>query len=113
MAGNNGPGVLVEPGATATVRNSTLSDGLYAGLIDDGTASLFNSTVAFNEDGGIEDRGTLNLTNTIVAENGARLHESAHRERSQPRLRRQLWRRRAEQDRSRSWQRSRPTEVQP
>jgi len=69
VAGNTGPGVLVESGATATVRNSTLSNGLAAGLIDDGTASFFNATVAFNEGGGLENKGTLNLTNTIVAEN--------------------------------------------
>jgi|GEM_PF-6310361 len=69
VSGNTGPGVLVEAGATATVRNSTLSNGLSAGLIDDGTASLFNATVAFNETGGLENKGTLNLTNTIVAEN--------------------------------------------
>ena len=69
VAGNNGPGVHVEPGATSTVRNSTLSDGLDFGLVDNGTASLFNSTVAFNKAGGVENKGTLNLTNTIVADN--------------------------------------------
>jgi Right handed beta helix region len=69
VAGNSGPGVLVEPAASATVSNSTLSDGLGGGLIDDGRTNLVNSTVAYNEDGGIENRGTLNLTNTIVAEN--------------------------------------------
>jgi hypothetical protein len=70
IAGNNGAGVHVEVGATATVRNSTLSDGLEFGMIDSGTASFFNSTVAFNN-GGIDNvSGTLNLTNTIVAENG-------------------------------------------
>jgi hypothetical protein len=70
IAGNNGAGIHVEVGATATVRNSTLSDGLEFGLIDSGTASFFNSTVAFNN-GGIDNAsGTLSLTNTIVAENG-------------------------------------------
>lgn len=69
VAGNEGNGVLVQPGATATVRNSTLSEGLDFGLVDDGTASLLNSTVASNKDGGIENNSTLNLTNTIVAEN--------------------------------------------
>jgi hypothetical protein len=69
VAGNRGPGVSVERGASATVRNSTLSDGLDEGLVDDGTAHLFNSTVAFNQVGGIENKGTLSLTNTIVAEN--------------------------------------------
>jgi sugar lactone lactonase YvrE len=68
--GNTGPSVLVQSGATATVRNSTISDGLDAGLIDDGTASVFNSTIAFNKTGGIENVGTLSLTNTIVAQNG-------------------------------------------
>jgi sugar lactone lactonase YvrE len=68
--GNSGASVLVGSGATATIRNSTLSDGLDSGLIDDGSASLFNSTVAFNKAGGVENGGTLSLTNTIVAENG-------------------------------------------
>jgi hypothetical protein len=72
VAGNNGPGLLVEPGAAATVRNSTLSDGLDAGLVDLGTASLVNATVADNKNGGIEDSGgTLSLVNSIVARNGS------------------------------------------
>jgi lysophospholipase L1-like esterase len=69
LAGNDGSAVLVESGGSATVRNSTLSDGLDFGLIDNGSASFFNSTVAFNAAGGIENKNTLNLTNTIVAEN--------------------------------------------
>jgi hypothetical protein len=72
VAGNNGPGLLVERGASATVRNSTLSDGLDVGLIDLGTASLFNATVAANANGGVDDGGgTLKLTNTIIARNGS------------------------------------------
>jgi HYR domain len=71
-AGNKGAGVLEKLGATATVTNSTISDGSEFGFINDaGTASFFNSTVAFNKTGGIESTGTLNLTNTIVAENTA------------------------------------------
>jgi hypothetical protein len=70
VEGNDGPGLEVESGGSATVRNSTLSDGSDFGLIDDGTASLFNSTIAFNTNGGIADSGgVLNLTNTIVADN--------------------------------------------
>jgi hypothetical protein len=70
IEGNDGPGLEVESGGSATVRNSTLSDGSDFGLIDDGTASLFNSTIAFNTNGGIEDSdGVLKLTNTIVADN--------------------------------------------
>jgi hypothetical protein len=70
IEGNDGPGLEVEPGGLATVRNSTLSDGSDFGLIDDGTASLFNSTIAFNTNGGIDNSdGVLNLTNTIVADN--------------------------------------------
>jgi hypothetical protein len=69
VGGNVGTAVIVESGASATVRNSTLSDGLDAGMVDDGTASFFNSTVAFNVAGGIENAGSLSLTNTIVAEN--------------------------------------------
>jgi hypothetical protein len=71
VAGNNGPGIFVQRGASATVRNSTLSDGLDVGLIDLGTASLFNATVAANANGGVDDGGTLMLTNTIIAGNGA------------------------------------------
>ena len=69
VGGNSGPGILVEKEATATIRNSTISDGLQQGVIVEGTASLFNSTVAFNSGGGIDNKGTLNLTNTIVADN--------------------------------------------
>ena len=61
--------MLVQPGATATVRNSTLSGGLAFGLVDHGAASFFSSTIASNKDGGIENKGTLELTNTIVAKN--------------------------------------------
>ena len=72
VAGNNGPGLLVQPRAAATVRNSTLSDGLDLGIVDLGSASLFNATVAGNANGGIDSSsGTLKLTNTIVARNGA------------------------------------------
>jgi hypothetical protein len=71
IAGNNATSVLVAPGASATVRNATISDAAGIGLVNDGTASFFNSTVAFNAGGGIEDNvGGLSLTNTIVAENG-------------------------------------------
>ncbi len=69
VAGNGGTGVLVEPEGMATVRNSTLSEGLAFGLVDDGTTSFLNSTVASNKDGGIQNKGSLSLTNTIVAEN--------------------------------------------
>jgi hypothetical protein len=72
VAGNSAPGLLVQVGATATVRNSTLSDGLDVGIVDRGTASLFNATVAANANGGVDDAGgTLNLTNTILAKNGS------------------------------------------
>ncbi len=69
VVGNSGSGILVEPEATLTARNTTISDGAEFGVVDDGTASFFNATVAYNKNGGIENRGTLNLTNTIVAEN--------------------------------------------
>jgi hypothetical protein len=69
ISGNKGAGVLVGQSGTATVRNSSLSDGGDFGMVDDGSASFFNATVAFNKNGGIENAGTLNLTNTIVAEN--------------------------------------------
>lgn len=70
LAGNNGPGLLVQPGAQATVRDSTLSDGLDFGLVDLGHANLLSVTVAANAQGGIDDTaGSLSLTNTIVAGN--------------------------------------------
>ena len=69
VAGNAGPGVLVQPGADAVVRNSTISYGRAFGLVNDGTARLSNSTVAYNAGGGLENRGTLSLADTIVAAN--------------------------------------------
>lgn len=72
VAGNSGAGVLVQRGASATVRNSTLSDGLDVGIADLGTASLFNATIAGNASGGVDDAGgALKLTNTIIAGNGS------------------------------------------
>jgi hypothetical protein len=60
----------VQPGASATLRNATLSDGLDAGLVDKGSAKLYNVTVAANSGGGIDNvGGTLSLVNTIVARN--------------------------------------------
>ena len=84
LAGNDGPGLIVEPDASATLRNDTLSDGLAAGLVDDGSATLVNDTVADNAVEGIDDRvGTLTLINTIVADNdsgdcSAPAHSSDH-----------------------------------
>src|SRR5579859_4909253 len=69
VVGNTGPGIHVEPGATATITNSTSSDGLDFGLISSGTTTLVNSTVANNKNGGVENKNVLNLTNTIVANN--------------------------------------------
>jgi hypothetical protein len=70
VGGNRGADVAVQPGASATIRNSTLSDGLASGLINLGSSSVLNSTVAFNATGGVENGGSLNIYNTIVAENG-------------------------------------------
>ncbi len=71
LSGNDGPSLLVQPNASATVRNSTLSWGLEEGLVDHGSATLVNSTVADNGVEGIDDRsGRLSLVNTIVAGNG-------------------------------------------
>lgn len=71
VAGNGGAGLLVEPGAKATVRNSTFSDGLDFGLVDQGDARLVNATIAGNRNGGIDAaNGTLHMVNTIVAGNG-------------------------------------------
>jgi len=71
LAGNNGPGLLVEPRGSATVRNSTLSEGLDFGLVVFGNASLLNATIAGNAEGGIEDAGSVSVTNTIVANDGS------------------------------------------
>jgi hypothetical protein len=71
IEGNKGIGITVQPGATATVTNSTISDQAAGGMVDNGTASFFNSTIAFNKGVGVENKGTLNLTNTIVADNNA------------------------------------------
>ena len=70
IAGNVGNGLVVLPAATATLRNSTVSDGAAEGLQNGGTTTLENVTVAFNKGLGIESLGTLNMRNTIVAENG-------------------------------------------
>jgi HYR domain/Right handed beta helix region len=71
VEGNKAIGMIVQPDATATVTNSTISDQAAGGMVDDGTASFLNSTVAFNSGVGIENKGSLNLTNTIVADNTA------------------------------------------
>jgi Right handed beta helix region len=69
LAGNGGPALLVQPLASATVRNSTFAEGRAGGVADSGSVSLLNDTVARNKGVGVENRGTVNLTNTIVAEN--------------------------------------------
>jgi hypothetical protein len=69
MQGDDGPSLLVQSGASATLRDSTIGQGLDFGIVDDGTASLFNSTVAYNLGGVDDSSGKLNLTNSIVADN--------------------------------------------
>jgi HYR domain len=69
ISGNTGSQILVESGANATLTNSTLSNGLKSGLVDEGTASLQNVTVVDNAESGIAGTGTVSLTNTIVALN--------------------------------------------
>ena len=72
ISGNTGSQIFVQSDATANLTNSTLSNGLEFGLIDEGTANLQNVTVVHNKESGIgAGAGTLNLTNTIVALNGA------------------------------------------
>jgi len=72
ISGNIGTQINVHGGATASLTNSTLSDGSELGMADEGTASFLNVTVVHNASGGIgsSGSGTLNLTNTIVALNG-------------------------------------------
>ncbi len=72
ISGNVGTQINVHGGATASLTNSTLSDGSELGMADEGTASFLNVTVVHNASGGIgsSGSGTLNLTNTIVALNG-------------------------------------------
>jgi hypothetical protein len=69
LVGNRSFQVLVQPEATLTTHNSTISDGSTFGMINAGTANLFNTTVASNKESGVENKGKLNLTNTIVANN--------------------------------------------
>ncbi len=73
LSGNDGPALVVEPGATATATDTTISAGIDGGIEDTGSATLVNSTVADNQVLGIEDSsGKLSLVNTIVADNGGR-----------------------------------------
>ncbi|MGA9316334.1 MAG: choice-of-anchor Q domain-containing protein [Solirubrobacteraceae bacterium] len=69
ISGNTGSQIFIESGATANLTNSTLANGLAAGLVDEGTASLQNVTVVDNKESGIAGTGTVSLTNTIVALN--------------------------------------------
>jgi hypothetical protein len=69
ISGNTGSQIFVESGATADLTNSTLANGLAAGLVDEGAASLQNVTVVDNKESGIAGTGTVSLTNTIVALN--------------------------------------------
>jgi hypothetical protein len=69
LAGNRGPALVVQPQASATLRNSTLAEGGAGGVADSGSVSLLNDTVARNSGAGVENRGTVDLTNTILAEN--------------------------------------------
>ncbi len=72
ISGNTGSQIFVQSNAIANLTNSTLSNGLEFGLIDEGTANLQNVTVVHNKESGIgAGAGTLNLTNTIIALNGA------------------------------------------
>jgi hypothetical protein len=67
---NVGTNLAVQPGATLTVNNSTISDGREYGLLNLGKTSIYNSTIAYNREVGIENAGEeTKLTNTIVAEN--------------------------------------------
>jgi hypothetical protein len=67
-----GPGLTVEAGGIAATLDSTFSDGLDVGIVDDGGLTLTNTTVTRNSNGGIDNvNGTLSLVNSIVAENGS------------------------------------------
>ncbi len=69
--GNTGTQINVHGGATASLTNSTLADGLELGMADEGEASFVNVTVVHNASDGIGGTGSgkLSLTNTIVALN--------------------------------------------
>ncbi len=72
ISGNTGNGVVVQPGAAlATFTNSTISNGLADGVVNDEEATFVNDTVVQNKGTGIGGGGTLSLTNTIVADNGS------------------------------------------
>jgi hypothetical protein len=70
LGGNRGPGLIVQPGASATIRNATVSDGTSTGLVNEGVTTLQNATVAFNKFGGVENGGAVTADNTIIAQNG-------------------------------------------
>jgi len=71
LEGNVGPAVSMQPGASLTLRNSTVAEGRAEGVnITEAKASIFNSTIYNNHGVGINNiGGEVNLTNTIVAEN--------------------------------------------
>ena len=69
-----GTQIFVQSGATANLTNSTLSDGLEFGLVDEGTASFAernDRAQCHLAASGAPAAGTLSLTNTIVGLNGA------------------------------------------
>lgn len=69
ISGNNGAGVIVESGGTATFANSTLDNGNSLAGIVLGTLNLRNSTVTLNTGGFDNSNGVLNVYNTILAKN--------------------------------------------
>lgn len=70
LSGNGLAALKIESGSTATLTNSTVSDGISGpGIIDGGTATLKNVTVTRNPAGGIDNSsGSLSLINSIVAQ---------------------------------------------
>jgi hypothetical protein len=71
--GNSNIVVLVNPGATATIRNTTIANNSFSGsatAVDTfGDVQIFNTTIDHNDAGIFMDGGTAELTNTIVSHN--------------------------------------------
>jgi hypothetical protein len=69
---NSNAALVVEDGASATVRDSTIGGNVGAGADVFGSATFVNATVADNRSAGVfnEPGSDVALTNTIVARNG-------------------------------------------
>jgi hypothetical protein len=81
LSGNNGPELSLNSGATATIINSGISDGLSTGLVvpTGASATVLNSTISNNVNGLAPNPTGSNVTleNSVVADNSA--HDCVHK----------------------------------